>query len=31
LSPAFKMGAYTNEIDFRLVLCIWLSELKAVP
>jgi hypothetical protein len=26
LSPAFKMGAYTNEIEFRLVLYIWLSE-----
>jgi hypothetical protein len=28
---AFKMGAYTNEIDYRLVLYIWSSELKAVP
>jgi hypothetical protein len=31
LSPAFKMGAYTNEIDFRLVLYTWLSELETVP
>jgi hypothetical protein len=31
LSPAFKMGAYTNEIDFRLVLYMWLFKLDTVP
>jgi hypothetical protein len=32
LSPAFKMGVYTNEIDFRFVSYRWLSsELETVP
>jgi hypothetical protein len=31
LSPTFKMGVYTHEIDFRLVLYTWLSELETVP
>jgi hypothetical protein len=30
LSPAFKMGTYTNEINIRLVLYIWSSELETV-
>jgi hypothetical protein len=34
LSPAFKMGAYTNEIDFRSVLVflyVWLSGVETIP
>jgi hypothetical protein len=31
LTPAFRMGAYTKEIDFRLVLYIWLSKVEPVP
>jgi hypothetical protein len=30
LSPAFKMGAYTNEIDFRLVIFIRSYEIETV-
>jgi hypothetical protein len=28
LSPMFQMGVYSNQIDFRLVLCVWFSDLQ---
>jgi hypothetical protein len=28
LSPTFQMGVYSNQIDFRLVLYVWFSDLQ---